>query len=228
MDSFSPENVLIHYASPYYDPEKAREYYLRTRELKGRRSTKGMSENQKEAWSYSRNQIGESKKAELEKARVTRENEVEALRENAKAARERITAKLKQLSETLKGKLAEAETSFPVPKKPELNKIPENASPKVKEFLQRKNNEMIQRYSREVGKYEKKVSEAKTKIREDAKSTSETVRAASKEQREKVGNDLRASVEKARTTYEAAKKAIADKYEQATESEYENIRNKVQ
>ena len=29
---------LQHYASPYYDPVKAHEYYMRTRELKGRRS----------------------------------------------------------------------------------------------------------------------------------------------------------------------------------------------
>ena len=27
--------VLRHYASPYYDPQKAHEYYMRTRELKG-------------------------------------------------------------------------------------------------------------------------------------------------------------------------------------------------
>ena len=26
--------VLRHYASPYYDPQKAHEYYMRTRELK--------------------------------------------------------------------------------------------------------------------------------------------------------------------------------------------------
>ena len=31
--------VLRHYASPYYDPEKAHEYYMRTRELKGRSTT---------------------------------------------------------------------------------------------------------------------------------------------------------------------------------------------
>lgn len=31
--------VLRHYASPYYDPQKAHEYYMRTRELKGRSTT---------------------------------------------------------------------------------------------------------------------------------------------------------------------------------------------
>lgn len=33
---------LYHYASPYYDPVKAHEYYMRTRQLKGRRSTVGL------------------------------------------------------------------------------------------------------------------------------------------------------------------------------------------
>ena len=28
--------VLVHYASKYYDPQKAHEYYMRTRELNGR------------------------------------------------------------------------------------------------------------------------------------------------------------------------------------------------
>ena len=31
------DNQLLHYASEYYDPVKAHEYYKRTRELKGRR-----------------------------------------------------------------------------------------------------------------------------------------------------------------------------------------------
>ena len=30
------DELLQHYASPYYDPVKAHEYYMRTRELKGR------------------------------------------------------------------------------------------------------------------------------------------------------------------------------------------------
>ena len=29
------DELLQHYASPYYDPVKAHEYYMRTRELKG-------------------------------------------------------------------------------------------------------------------------------------------------------------------------------------------------
>lgn len=37
------EDFLAHYASEYYDPAKAREYYLKTRELKGRQSTSDLT-----------------------------------------------------------------------------------------------------------------------------------------------------------------------------------------
>lgn len=36
---------FLHYASPYYDPAKAREYYLRTRKLKGNKDTKTLPDS---------------------------------------------------------------------------------------------------------------------------------------------------------------------------------------
>ena len=46
--------VLRHYASPYYDPQKAHEYYMRTRELNGRSCTSLMDDGNK-FWSYRNN-----------------------------------------------------------------------------------------------------------------------------------------------------------------------------
>ena len=46
-----------------YDPRKAHEYYMKHRKLKGRRSTKGFSESQKEQWAYAKSQLSEQKKA---------------------------------------------------------------------------------------------------------------------------------------------------------------------
>ena len=40
---------LQHYASPYCDPVKAHEYYMRTRELKGRRSTTKLNDEGKKS-----------------------------------------------------------------------------------------------------------------------------------------------------------------------------------
>lgn len=45
---------LQHYASPYYDPVKAHEYYMRTRELKGRRSATKLNDEGKKVWAYTK------------------------------------------------------------------------------------------------------------------------------------------------------------------------------
>lgn len=56
--------VLRHYASPYYDPQKAHEYYMRTRELKGR-STTSLNDDGKKIWSYTKNNIKSEKAAKV-------------------------------------------------------------------------------------------------------------------------------------------------------------------
>lgn len=97
----TPEEVLAHYASEYYDPAKAREYYLRNRELKGRQSTKGMSDTQKEALGYSKHQIGEAKKSELTNTQKAMMARNQALREKAEEATKRITEKIRALASQL-------------------------------------------------------------------------------------------------------------------------------
>ena len=48
---------LQHYASPYYDPIKAHEYYMKNRELKERRSVTKLSDEGKKVWSIRRTRL---------------------------------------------------------------------------------------------------------------------------------------------------------------------------
>lgn len=73
--------VLEHYASPYYDPVKAHEYYMRTRKLKGRSSTSGLNEEGRKAASYVRNQLNEERKKKVEDSKNRRDSEIENVRE---------------------------------------------------------------------------------------------------------------------------------------------------
>lgn len=91
------EDFLAHYASQFYDPVKAHEYYLKTRELSGRQSTKGLSDKQKEAWSYAKTKIKEAKTNETEKASEDRKVFVEKARDKAQAARKDISEKMSKL-----------------------------------------------------------------------------------------------------------------------------------
>jgi hypothetical protein len=88
-----------HYSSPYYDPAKAHEYYLKTRQLKGRTTGK-MSDAQKEAWGYTKKQITDERNLKIEQ-----------LREKATQAREEIYKKLTAYANQpgLKGEAARAE-----------------------------------------------------------------------------------------------------------------------
>ena len=90
--------VLRHYASPYYDPEKAHEYYMRTRELKGR-STTSLNDEGKKIWSYTKNNIKSEKAAKVKEEQEKRDQKITELREKAEATKEQISSRLKELNE---------------------------------------------------------------------------------------------------------------------------------
>ena len=54
------------YASKYYDPVKAHEYYMQHRKLKDRRKTSDLNEEGRDAWADAKNSVTEDKKTEKE------------------------------------------------------------------------------------------------------------------------------------------------------------------
>lgn len=101
------EDELQHYASPYYDPVKAHEYYLKTRELKGRRSTAKLNEEGKIAARYVREQLSNERKQKVESHREQTMSKIDSLRErkNAKieSHKNAMRAKINNLRQMLKG-----------------------------------------------------------------------------------------------------------------------------
>lgn len=74
-------NEILHYASPYYDPVKAHEYYMKHRELKGRNSTAGLNDEGKAAASYVKEQLTTERKAKVEANKEDTTNQIDKLRE---------------------------------------------------------------------------------------------------------------------------------------------------
>lgn len=127
---------LAHYASQYYDPEKRRQRYLRERELKGRdRST--MTDQQKEIWDVSRDNINAEKRDKVKAEQKTFTDGLESLKAKTSETRERIEQKLRE-------KLERIDADIPIPK---------NATPERRAYL------MEQRA--------KRTSQVKTIARED-------------------------------------------------------------
>lgn len=110
--------VIMHYASPYYDPEKAHEYYEAHKKLKGRHSTAGLNEKGRETASYVRQRLAEERKQRIETSRQTMTNKVQSSRTSLKnkiaSNRDQVTktfnthkantqSKIDKISEKLKG-----------------------------------------------------------------------------------------------------------------------------
>ena len=116
------------YSTPNYDPQKAHEYYEKHKKLKGNRSTKGFSQEQKEYVKYgkaqlteqrqknmkgitnkakeSRDKIRQAGKEKNDQWREIRKSNVEKIRAEAMAKKERLREQTNMQVEALKRKMA--------------------------------------------------------------------------------------------------------------------------
>lgn len=99
------EEGLLHYASPYYDPVKAHEYYMRTRELKGRRSTAGLNDSGKAAVKYVKEQLTAERKAKVKESKEQTNSAIDTLRTQKKAKVEEYKNEMSGKIESLRAKL---------------------------------------------------------------------------------------------------------------------------
>ena len=122
MNGFPKSEVIMHYASPYYDPVKAHEYYEEHKQLKGRHSTAGLNETGRAAAQYVRNQLSEERKKKVEKSKEYMQGRISAssahskskkqiIRESYKstvaAHKEQMNSSIASLRESLKNLSAE-------------------------------------------------------------------------------------------------------------------------
>ena len=97
---------LAHYASKYYDPVKAHEYYEKTKQLKGRsRSTGKLSDEGKQVWEVTKSNITQEKTEKSEAQKTEKNNTVSQHRENAQITKDNITKESKSLNDLLSNDL---------------------------------------------------------------------------------------------------------------------------
>lgn len=80
---------IQHYASPYYDPVKAHEYYMKTRELKGRRSTAKLNDDGKAAVKNVKQNLDNEKKEKIKEMQEEFKSKTAELRKKVKAILQR-------------------------------------------------------------------------------------------------------------------------------------------
>ena len=124
------------YASKYYDPQKAHEYYEKHKQLKGKTSTSSLNEEGKKAAKYVKQKITEEKKAAIEKHKEEMNKKIAALREkfnelpkaDRKALRAEVTQAIKALRDEHKAAKAKIKEYYDNKYNEELSKIKSDSS----------------------------------------------------------------------------------------------------
>ncbi len=96
---------IKHYASPYYDPVKAHEYYMKNRELKERKSTAKLNEDGKNAARYVKEQLTSERKEKVKNHKEQIDAQINSLREQKKARVENHRTQMQGEIDNLRAKL---------------------------------------------------------------------------------------------------------------------------
>lgn len=96
IDISGRKDILIHYASPYYDPVKAHEYYEQHKHLKGR-PTGRLTDEGKQVWKVTNMNIDQAKKIENDKARLVKLSSVQQFQNTTEEQYKMIKTKLTEL-----------------------------------------------------------------------------------------------------------------------------------
>ena len=101
LESSLPDESLKHYASPYYDPVKAHEYYMKNRELKGensRKSTAGLNDEGKAVARYVKNQLDTERKSKVDAHNNQTQAQIDVKKNNMDST---INAKKKNMTASI-------------------------------------------------------------------------------------------------------------------------------
>ena len=109
LESESFEDWLEHYANPYYDPVKAHEYYMKHRELVGRKSTSGLNEAGRGMAKMVKDKLNAEKKQAIEASKTSMNSKIESYKGNKKsgtdASKEQMQGEISAANEAQQAKL---------------------------------------------------------------------------------------------------------------------------
>lgn len=151
------------YASKYYDPVKAREYYEKHKKLKGQHSTKGMTNSQKEMAAYVKDKLSAEKKQKLEGVTKKAQEQRADVTAAAKAKREMFAKSCSNIITSLRTKL-------------------QNMNPDQKKFAK-------QRIQEEISKVRETYTKRKAGVTSDAKNQRNSISASAKTEKANIRTD---------------------------------------
>lgn len=208
---------LAHYASPYYDPVKAHEYYMRTRQLKGRRSSSQLSDEGKKVWEYTKSNITAEKKSKIEEKKTERDTKITESRAKATESRTRIAERLKSLNAALTERATSEKARVNSDKETKTKQISEKREAelaRIREQQKKKREQIGTKRDADI----KQIQADKSLKSDEKKAKIAEIRADSKTQLNKVSETSKTEQAKARADATSQSTAVR------TEAKNENAR----
>lgn len=249
------DDVVSHeYASQYYDPAKAHEYYLKNRELKGRNPAE-LNKADKKVWSATKSNIAAEKKSATKNLVETHKTELKQLRDNAQNRKQTIYEKIKSVIEQVQNQQTTARDHAPAERKRRVDAIQAKAkasfekiikdaqakvdalpplgdNPSKAEVSQRK--KLLNSIKKDV---KSQVSAITKKADADRKGVLASIPVPSqnspqakqlavqrKAQVAQIGEELKTALTSSKQKYDELRKGLATKYETVYQTEFDKIK----
>ena len=225
------------YASPYYDPDKAHEYYINHYKAKGRRTTTGgLTEKGRIAAQTVKSAVNSEKKAKLEAHKNDTNKKIAALRAQLKAMdkktrlanKQRIQNEIKKLRDANKAYREQLTKEYDDKFANEIDEIRKDSSMvnrKSTVFLNGEGREEAEKAKERVqADQEKAIQDQTKKVRDEIVKLRFEYANMSKKQRQRNRSRITTQISALRESHQKAKQEIAETYKEKYLEELDKIR----
>lgn len=164
MWSYRYTQELKHYASQYYDPVAAHEYYEQHKKLKGRRSSVQLNEEGRKAADYVKKKINEERDANLKIETEKHQSESEQRQKEKSSTLERHSKVMNQRIESLRNIIKRLPADQKSTETPKMKAI----ISKLRDANNKKRQEIEKKYAETSAKASQKSGDRRAAIQEDA------------------------------------------------------------
>lgn len=221
LDQLENEFELKHYASPYYDPVKAHEYYMKNRELKKRKSVAKLNDKGREAANYVKDRLTNERKARVQSHKDYTNSTIESLKNGKNSAIESNNdekkKKIESLSEKKKSDISEYSEQTQG-KIDQLRTLLKSMSKDKKEEYKEKINTVI-----EALRYDNKQKRAE--IQEKYRADSTSVKEETKNKNSNLRNDFSSSRSGLNQAHKDTRVKLKEEYDEKYINELDKIRS---
>lgn len=224
LESSLPDESLKHYASPYYDPVKAHEYYMKNRELKGensRKSTAGLNDEGKAIAKYVKNQLDTERKGKVEDHNNRTQAQINTNKANMNST---INANKENMNSNLDAKKKNMAASIETHKTQTTQKI-EKLREELKGMSMDDWNKNAERIQSEIAKLREDNDTIRTKLQAAYSEESAKLRSNNQAESAKLRTENQAESTNLRNAHKTETARLSKEYEEKYKSELDKLKS---